>query len=86
MKCGACATLKVPASGGTPEVLTELDPDRGETHHYWPDVFPNGKGVLFSIVTGSDLDESDIVAHSFETGERRYLLKASFARYAPTGT
>ncbi len=77
--------MKVSAAGGTPEVLTTLDPDKGEMSHRWPDVLPSGKGVLFSIVTGANYDDSSIVAQSFETGERQFLLNASYARYAPTG-
>ena len=44
--------MRVPASGGTPEVLASINPDQGERQHYWPDALPNGKGVIFSAVTG----------------------------------
>ena len=77
--------MKIQADGGNSEPLTSIDPDAGERFHYWPHVLPNGKGVLFSIVTGADYDDSRIVVQSFETGERRFLLNASFATYAPTG-
>ena len=77
--------MRVPASGGTPEVLASINPDQGERLHYWPDALPNGKGVIFSAVTGSNHDDSSIVVQSLETGERRFLLNASYARYAPTG-
>ena len=77
--------MRVPASGGTPEVLASINPDQGERLHYWPDALPNGKGVIFSAVTGANHDDSSIVVQSLETGERRFLLNASYARYAPTG-
>jgi Tol biopolymer transport system component len=77
--------MRIAADGGSPEPLTNIDTGNGEFNHYWPQVLPNGKGVIFSIVTGADYDDSSIVVQSFETGERRFLLNASYARHVPTG-
>ena len=38
--------------GAVPEWFTVLDTARGEVDHAFPDVLPNGKGVLFTIVSG----------------------------------
>jgi serine/threonine-protein kinase len=79
--------VKIAADGGTPEVLTTADPEKGETHR-WPQVLPNGKAALFSIYEyerASVVDEGSIVVQSLETGERRFLVQGAYARYAPTG-
>ena len=44
--------LRVQAVGAEPEVLTTVDPEQGETSHRWPEVLPNGKGVLFTAWSG----------------------------------
>ena len=36
-------------SGAVPRWFTALDTARGEIDHTWPDVLPNGKGVLFTV-------------------------------------
>ena len=46
--------MRVPVVGGEPEVLTSVDPEGAETAHVWPEVLPNGKGVLFTAWSGSD--------------------------------
>ena len=77
--------LRVPAVGGEPEVLTTVDPEQGETDHWWPEVLPNGKGVLFTAWSGSDAG-SRIAVVSTETGQVTYLLPGgSNPRYSPTG-
>jgi hypothetical protein len=43
--------MRISADGGNPEPLTEIDTDESERNHYWPQVLPNGKAFLFSIVT-----------------------------------
>ena len=71
--------LRVRSVGGEPDVLTTVDPDQGETDHWWPEVLPNGKGVLFTAWSGSD-EGSRIAVVSTETGQITYLLPS------PTGT
>ena len=82
---GGPGLMRISDPGGKPEALTSIDPDSGFEEHRWPHVLPNGKGVIFSILTGMDIDESRIVAQSFETGEQLFLVNASYARYASTG-
>jgi len=81
----ATGLMRVSADGGTPQVLSTLDPTNGENSHRWPDILPNGKGVIFAAVVSGNHDDSRIEVLSFDTGERRFLVNASFARYAPTG-
>ena len=64
---GANGLMRVPAAGGEPEPLTQPDPEQGEIAHRWPDVLPNGKGVLFTVWSGS-YEESRLAVASLETG------------------
>jgi Tol biopolymer transport system component/tRNA A-37 threonylcarbamoyl transferase component Bud32 len=43
---------RVPASGGTAEPLSTLDPARGDTLHLLPEALPGGKAILFTVVAG----------------------------------
>ena len=38
--------FRVPMVGGEPETLTTIDPELGETEHWWPHVLPNLNGPL----------------------------------------
>ena len=67
----ASGLMRVPAVGGEPEPLTTLDPAQDEFEHRWPDVLPNGKGVLFTAWTGSD-EDSRLAVVSLETGAITY--------------
>ncbi len=78
--------LRVPASGGTPEILTTLDSEKGEISHRWPHFLPGGKAVLFNAASGPNWDQWPIVAQSLEMGERRVVVEAgTHARYSLTG-
>ena len=82
---GATGLMRVPAVGGEPEQLTSVDPEQGEVAHRFPEVLPNGNGVLFTAFTDS-VEESRLAVFSLETGAVSYLLTGgSFARYSPTG-
>ena len=77
--------MRVPAAGGEPEPLTTVGSEQGETAHRWPDILPNGKGVLFTAWGGSD-EGSRLAVVSLETSVVSYLLPGgSHPRYAPTG-
>ncbi len=76
---------RVPSGGGEVEQVTTVDRDAGEVGHVWLDVLPGGKGVLFTIVRGTLLEDSDIAVLDLATGEKRVLLRGVFARYATSG-
>jgi serine/threonine-protein kinase len=89
---GAAALLKVEArAGGVPKWFTTLDSAKGETDHTWPDVLPNGKGVLFTVVYGGRNDVNgrrpvSIAVAEVPSGKHRILVNgATFARYSPSG-
>lgn len=78
--------VKVSADGGAPEVLTTLEPKTGDVAHFWPELLPDGKGILFMLYDGSGLvDWQRIVVQSLELGERRVLARGCGPRYVPTG-
>ena len=77
--------MRVSASGGEPTQLTTLNPDGGETGHLWPEILPNGKGVLFTAWMGSP-ETSHIAVVSLETGQVSDLVSdGSSPHYSPTG-
>jgi len=82
------AILRVPAAGGTPQPVTELDLKKEDKLHYSPQLLPGGKAVLFSSTrSGIDTyDDARIEVHSLASGERRVLVEGgSYAHYSPTG-
>ncbi len=77
---------RVPADGGKPEPLTQLDPQHGEISHRLPVVLPGNKTVLFTVVTSGGVGEWRIDALSLATGRRRTLIQGgTHPQYSPTG-
>ena len=78
--------LRVPASGGEPEVLTKPDTARGERDHYFPSVLPGARGVLFTISAGGGVADRQVAVLDLKTGRRRTLIRSgSQAEYVETG-
>jgi Tol biopolymer transport system component len=81
--------IRVSAGGGKPVALTTLNAAKGERTHRWPQVLPNGKGVIFTIGAADspgNYDEALLAVYSFATRETRILLQgANMARYATSG-
>jgi len=74
--------MKVPAAGGSPELLTTLQ--EGE-EHWWPQVLPDGKAIVFTADTASGFRPA---IASLETGEHHVLEELGagrVARYVPSG-
>jgi len=79
----ATGLLRIAAAGGEPEILTR--PREGEGDHYWPEILPDGKSVLFAIL-GNAEDESRIGLLDLASGEWKTVLCCGTApHYAPTG-
>ena len=75
---------RVSANGGTPEVVLRPDLAQGEFGFLWPQVLPEGHGVLLTLFKG--LKGPSIAVVSLDTGERRMLIeRGSGAHYVPTG-
>lgn len=77
--------------GARPEWFTTLDSTAGEIDHTWPEVLPNGKGVLFTITAGTQRLKSDSLSYAIgvadiPSGKHRIILHdAVYARYAASG-
>ena len=71
---------RVPESGGDQEELTTLSTE--ERGHSWPDALPNGKGILFTVLSSG---APAVAVLSLETGESRHLFEGNVARYAQSG-
>jgi serine/threonine-protein kinase len=75
---------RVSVDGGSPSPASTLDEAMDETSHRWPQVLPDGRAALFTIVTRTGTRRIGVL--SLETGKHRVLLEdGSFARYVPTG-
>ena len=76
--------MSVSANGGPAGLLIE---SKRQVHG--PQILPGGKWVLFTIASSALVtrwDDSQIVAQSLESGERKILVSGgSDARYVPTG-
>jgi Tol biopolymer transport system component len=77
--------MRLPATGGTPQPLTKMAP--GENLHATPEVLPDGKTVLFTVLGRSGRrEDATIAAVSLASGTRTTLVHGgSSARYSPTG-
>jgi serine/threonine protein kinase len=79
---------RISASGGTPESLIKNDlpsANKGRLH-VWPQMLPDGKTLLFTVVSALNSTEQHIAIQSIESGERKVLLKSGIgATYLPTG-
>jgi len=82
---GPSPLLKVSAvAGSKPERFTRLDSARGEDDHVFPEVLPNGKGVLFIVKTGA-YDNWQIAVADAKTGTHHVLARGVYVRYAKSG-
>ena len=78
---------RVPASGGVPVAVTELNKEKGERTHRFPQVLPGSQAVLFTSHTGrGDYNDANIEAVSLKSGQRKTIVSGGFlGRYVPTG-
>jgi serine/threonine-protein kinase len=78
---------RVPTAGGSPTSVTELDRERGEISHRWPQILPGGKAVLFTTRAAlGGYDEAEIEVMSLGDHHRKTLVRGgTFGRYLPSG-
>jgi serine/threonine-protein kinase len=96
---GFDALVRVEAKpGAVPRWFTVLDTATGESDHTWPDVLPNGKGVLFTVTfNGKNIVNTyqgpnrgkishAIAVAEIPSGKHRVIVNdAMYARYAASG-
>ena len=80
---------RVPAAGGTAQVVIEPDRTKGELKFLSPQILPNSGAIIFTL-THTPFpnweDDTEIVAQVLATGERKVLVHGGAdARYLPSG-
>jgi serine/threonine-protein kinase len=83
---GSGVLVRVRADGSSQawEQLTTLDSTRAEDQHFSPVLLPNGKGLLFTILYGSDVAPS-VGVLDLATRKHQSLVPGSAARYLRSG-
>ncbi len=77
--------VRIPENGGALERVTAIDSSRGERIHGWPEVLPNGRGLLLTVYTGGGLTGERIAVVDLRTRQHRYLAEGVAAWYARSG-
>jgi eukaryotic-like serine/threonine-protein kinase len=81
----ATGLLRVSADAGTPQALTTPDANRNEFDHYWPQVLPDGRGVLYTVLA-RDLGVAKIAVFDLQTNTSTDVLTGgSQAMYLRSG-
>jgi serine/threonine-protein kinase len=77
---------RISDTGGKFELVSTLDSSRREHSHLWPQILPQGRGILVTMVLGQDFQDvasSQIVVLDPKNGRRTVVLEGSpFVRYA----
>ena len=74
---------RVSDSSGTPTQLTTPDLSHGELLHAWPQLLPDNKTLVFTIVTA---ESSRVAVVPTAGGPSRIVIEgAAYGRYLPTG-
>jgi serine/threonine-protein kinase len=81
---GGRGLFRVPASGGTPEIVTSVDAKAGETAHTHPQFLPNGE-VLFTIATSGDAAKAAVLDVAKKTYRVVATSAGAKARYVRSG-
>jgi eukaryotic-like serine/threonine-protein kinase len=77
---------RVSTEGGKPETLTKPDPKRDESSHRLPFWLPDGKAVLFTVMTYGYDSKPRLALLRLDTGEWHVLFEdAADAKYVRTG-
>ena len=68
---------RIPASGGTPSPVTQLNKEAGETSHYWPQFLPGGKKFLYLTRSG-DAEKSGVFIGAFDGKPATRIAQTGF--------
>ena len=89
---GSSGLLRIdPKGAAKPTRFTALDTASREVDHTWPDVLPNGKGVLFTVTFGGRNAEERGISHAIAvadipSGKHRVVVDdAMYPRYSTSG-
>ncbi len=83
----ATGLQRVSASGGEATVLTRPDNARGDADHLWPEMLPEGRGVLFTIMPlAGGLEAAQVAVLDLRTGTQKILVRGgTHARFVKSG-
>jgi hypothetical protein len=77
---------KVAAFGKARDYVVRVDPNNREHGQAWPDILPEGKGVLYTVWGGdSYTDYRTMIKWKGIDKPQELIPNSSFARYIPTG-
>ncbi|MGH7531873.1 MAG: hypothetical protein ACREL4_01165 [Gemmatimonadales bacterium] len=76
---------RIRADGGTPEVVTPLDSTAGDIGQAWPDILPNGRGMIYRTRRNLDAQSFSLVAYDLRAHTRHPLGAGLLARYVAPG-
>ena len=77
---------RVPAAGGAPAPVTQVNAQKGEFSHRWPEWLPDGKTVIFTVGSVGSWDDAQIVAQSVVSGRQTVLVRGGTnPHYLPSG-
>ena len=84
---GQSGIWRVSAEGGTPEPVTTLDRQQGESDHLWPQLLPGGKAILFTVWTGAGIDDAHLAVQVLGTNHHRIVIRGASGggRYVSSG-
>jgi serine/threonine-protein kinase len=67
---------RVPANGGSPQLVTTVNASTGEVGHYWPNAVPGGRQVLFTLWKGTN-ERSQVGVVSLKDGSVSTLVSSA---------
>jgi DNA-binding winged helix-turn-helix (wHTH) protein/Tol biopolymer transport system component len=76
---------EIPATGGTPKQVTELNKSRKEQSHRWPVFLSDGRHFLFFVRSEQQPEVSGIYAGSLDSKEYHFVVKATAGPAFATG-
>ncbi len=68
-------TQRVPAAGGTPEVMAELETSTGEQEHNFPSLLPGGRSILYMAWRAGETSFARTLVYDLESGRRTTLVE-----------
>ena len=72
--------------GGKPVSISTVDAAAGERAHWWPQLLPDQKTVLFTIwMAASGLNDAKLGLLDLSTGKHRVLMAGAAGRYTSSG-
>ncbi len=82
---GAEGLRRVLATGGTPELITKVDP-KTEIGHRFPLVLPGGRAVAYTRTMGTQFETSVVVLRDLSSGTEHEMGRGSYPRLGPDNT